>query len=281
MKERLFSTVATLSLLAVLYHYWSETKGHTFRVWFLNVGQGDSSLIQFETSETTLIDCGPNKKVLSEIGQALPAYVRTIDYLIVTHPDLDHYGGCAEVLNRYDVRRVFTNGRTKPGDPAWQAFEESIANEGQKIKKLTAPARWRIGDSRLYFFSPDSSLLMTLPSDDSNNFSIVFRLEHQNDSFLFTGDAEIPLEQALLKKYCPTKKWRCLALGASTLKVGHHGSNSSSGEDFLRAVGPTTAIISSGKKNRYGHPSLRVIRRLEKWGIAILRTDEGGAILLP
>jgi competence protein ComEC len=228
-----------------------------------------------------LVDCGPNKKVLSEIGRALPAYVRTIDYLIVTHPDLDHYGGCAEVLSRYEVRQIFTNGRTKPSDPAWQAFEESVVNEGKKTKTLSSPARWRIGDSRLYFLSPDTSLSMILPSDDSNNFSIVFRLEHHNGSFLFTADMEVPLEQAILKKYCPVATWSCLALKSKTLKVGHHGSNSSSGEDFLRAVGPATAIISSGKKNRYGHPSLRVVRRLQKWGIAILRTDEGNAILLP
>lgn len=281
MKKRLLLAVVTFSLFAVLYYYWSETKRHTFRVWFLNVGQGDSSLIQFENGKTMLVDCGPNKKVLSEIGQALPAYVRTIDYLIVTHPDLDHYGGCAEVLNRYEVRQVFTNGRTKPGDPAWQAFEESVRGKGLTLKILSAPARWGIGDSRLYFLSPDTSLSMTLPSDDSNNFSIVFRLEHKNDSFLFTADMETPLEQAIIKKYCPITTWPCPALKSKTLKVGHHGSNSSSGEDFLRAVKPTIGIISSGKKNRYGHPSLRVVRRLQKWGIAILRTDEGNAILLP
>ncbi|MBI5729135.1 MAG: MBL fold metallo-hydrolase [Candidatus Magasanikbacteria bacterium] len=299
------------------YYIISEQHRHEFKVWFLNIGQGDSALIQFENGETMLVDCGANRKVLSQLGAVVPFYVHTIDYVLATHPDLDHYGGCVDVLKRYDVKHIIVNGRTKPYDPYWREWDKAIHNEGAEIITMTSPTVWTIASDTLQFLSPDPALKIDTKADDSNNYSIVFRLTHGAETFLFTGDMEVPLENALLEKYCPSTsvipnlignpslgsyssssmdsrfrssrwsfgeaggndKYECPTLRSDILKVGHHGSPGASGEDFLTAVRAKQAVISVGP-NRYGHPSLRVIKHLERAGAEILRTDQRGAILV-
>ncbi len=296
---------------AALYYWHAEKERHRFHVTFLNIGQGDSALINFANGETMLVDCGPNQKVLSELGHALPVYMRTIDYVLATHPDLDHYGGCVDVLRRYAVKHIIINGHAKT-DPYYKEWEKAVREElGADTIVMHAPQTWTIGSSTLQFFSPDDSLPLSIAADDSNNYSIVFKLiANTGKTFLFTGDMEEPLENALVEKYCsntstvgvgvenfqtlrapttsvdvgaryilPQQLISCPALQSDILKVGHHGSNSSSGQDFLQLVRPHTAIISVGQ-NKYGHPSLRVIKKLERAGAALLRTDELGAIVL-
>lgn len=229
-----------------------------------------------------LVDCGPDKKILAKLGRALPFYDRTIDYVLATHPDLDHYGGCVDVLKNYQVKEIIINGRKKENDPYWREWDRAVKNEPNAIVKImNSPTVWTISSSTLEFLSPDSSLALGVEADDNNNYSIVFRLLSERTSFLFTGDMEEPLEYALVHKYCSASSTTCPALQADILKIGHHGSDSSTGEDFLNLVSPQTAVISSGKNNRYGHPSLRVLKKLQRVGAEILRTDLKGDIILP
>lgn len=277
------SIIVGLSLGGFFYYTVSERHRREFKIWFLDVGQGDSALIQFGDGETMLVDCGPDKRVLGELGRKLPFYARTIDYVIATHPDLDHYGGCVDVLKRYNVRHVVVNGRSKFYDSYWREWDQVMRAEGAEIITMASPTLWTIAGDTLQFLSPDPTLKLDTRADDSNNYSIVFRLTHGDGIFLFTGDMETPLEEALMQKHCPTSTstvgGSCPALRSTVLKVGHHGSPGASSEDFLAAVRAKHAVISVGP-NRYGHPSRRVLRHLERAGAEILRTDQLGAILI-
>lgn len=285
--------VGFIFVLSLVYWQFMLHRAPRFQITFLDIGQGDSALIQFRNGKKMLIDCGPDKKVLSQIGAVLPWYDRQIDYLLVTHPDADHYAGCIDVLKRYDVTHIFTNGRTKD-DALYRTFAAAIAAEPNSIAAIeVAPDNIEIAGTMLEFLAPDPTLGLVIKEADSNNTSIVFRLVDglTQESVLFTGDMEQPLENALLNRYC--KKFGvasvvstaaflepCPALQAKILKVGHHGSESSSGKEFLAAVAPKTAVISVGTRNKFGHPSLRVLKRLEREGVLILRTDQRGAIVV-
>ena len=274
------SAVLIISLSLLVYFFYKSSTKHSFKVTFFDIGQGDAALIQFSDGKKMLVDCGADRKILAKLGRALPFYDRTIDYVLATHPDLDHYGGCVDVLKNYKVKEIIINGHKKEYDPYWREWDKVVKNEGANIKILNSPQVWTIASATLEFLSPDEGLDLNVSADDSNNYSIVFRLKNEGRSFLFTADMEAPLEEALLKKYCiSTSTEPCLALESDVLKVGHHGSDSSSGEKFLRAVNAKQAIVSSGKNNRYGHPSLRVLKKVERAGAEILRTDKLGDIV--
>lgn len=280
-KKILLIPVIFLILLlgCVFYIQYNQHKPPQFKVSFLDIGQGDATLIQFNNGQKMLVDCGKDKRILARLGETLPFYDRTIDYLIATHPDLDHYGGCVDVLKNYTVKEIITNGHTKP-DSFWATFEKAMHDEGAVLKTMTQPEVWTIGSSSLEFLSPNKDLVMNLGTEDSNNYSIVFRLKNNNENFLFTADMEVPLENALLSKYCiVTSTEPCPALQSNILKVGHHGSDTSSGDDFLRAVGAKIGVISVGVENKYGHPSRRVLKKLERASMEVLRTDQLGSIV--
>ncbi len=298
MKKGYYYLVIVLIVVLGLKVYlrFGEYTTHRFEVTFFNIGQGDSALIQFRNGEKMLVDCGPNKTILTKLGQTLPFYDRSIDYLVVTHPDLDHYGGCVDVLQRYQVKKIITNGRTKPSDPYWQKWEALRHNEGAVLVVIDGKEDWQIASTTLSFLSPDLTLSLTTAPTDSNNYSIVFRLndEPTGQSVLFTGDMEELLEKSLLSRYCSSfvsntttlvlKKQEphdgvCPILSAQVLKVGHHGSESSTSKELLDAVAPKIGVVSVGK-NAYGHPSLRVLKKLERSGVVIRRTDKEGDIVM-
>jgi len=260
--------------LAIIFCIRISLKNSTiFWVDFFNIGQGDAAFIHFDNGQKMLVDCGPDKTILSKLGGVMNFFDHTIDYLVVTHPDRDHYGGCAAVLERYDVKNIFTNGAEKPNDIYWQAWKKDYDNESANKYLINGYQRLVIGNSELNFLSPDKSLDFKVSAGDTNNFSVVFLLQSSVGRFLFTGDMEMPLENALLKKYCLNTR-PCPAIMADYLKVGHHGSKSSSSVDFLRAVAPRFAIISVGKApNQYGHPTYRVLHKLQDIGSVIWRTD--------
>lgn len=266
----------------LLYIKFTKESNRHFGITFFNVGQGDAVLIQFADGQKMLVDCGIDKSVLNRLGEALPFYDRTLDFLLVTHPDADHYGGCAGVLKRYEVKNIITNGEEKPNDPYWPVWQKYVQAEKAINKNITQAEDWDIAGTKLEFLSPDQSLILAGKDGEGNNKSIVFRLLNDNQSFLLVGDAETLLENALLNKYCVSTSTPlvCSRLKADVLKVGHHGSDSSSGELFLSAVAPSKAVISVGK-NKFGHPSFRVLKKLQREGAEVWRTDESGDISLP
>lgn len=279
MKRRvLILLLIVLAAAVALFFYAHFQSAVGFRVVFFNIGQGDAALINFADGEKMLVDCGPDRKILNKLGKYLPFYDRTLDYLVISHPDGDHYGGCVDVLRRYRVKNIIENGVRKDGDSFWQAWEKYKSREGAQPVTVDRAKRQPIGGAVLEFLSPDPALSLQDKTKEGNNASVVFRLTRATTTILFTGDAELPLENALLEKYCASTT-PCPALRAQYLKIGHHGSDSSSGDEFVAAVGAPVAIISVGK-NTFGHPSLRVWRHLLRAGAEIWRTDEKGDIII-
>ena len=247
------------------------------KIVFLDIGQGDATFIQFSNGQQMLVDCGKDSSVISALGRVMSFSDHEIDYLVVTHPDLDHYGGCEEVLRRFSVGVVVTNGMDKNDDKTWLSFKSSIEHEKKYEQAehyiIDRVQEWVVGDSKLLWLYPDHSIKddFKIPGfvkdTGVNNTSIVMMV----GDLLLTGDAEKELEEYLILSYGNKLK-------ADVLKVGHHGSQSSSGEEFLNLVNPSQAVISVGEDNSFGHPSLRVLRRLERLNVEVLRTDLQGDV---
>ncbi len=280
-KRKKIIILAACFLLLVLggyFYYRNSTLKYFNSVTFFDVGQGDSALITFDNGQKMLVDCGVNRKILSKLGSAMPFFDRTIDYLLVTHPDGDHYGGCPAVLERYDVKNVIVNGDQKSNDPYWVAWNKYLKLEQANSKIILGKETMMIGSSRFDFLSPDESLGVDINKSAGNNHSIVFSLANSLGKFLFTGDMENLLENALINKYCSGFE-KCSELKADYLKVGHHGSDSSSGANFIKLVDPKFTIVSVGP-NKYGHPSLRTLRKISREGAQIWRTDQLNDIIV-
>ncbi|MBA3867693.1 MAG: MBL fold metallo-hydrolase [Anaerolineae bacterium] len=231
-------------------------------VHFIDVGQGDSIFIRASDGSTALIDGGnPN-------GLAL-AYLRSIgvtriNSVILTHPHADHVGGLVDVLKTLPVDAVWTSGASNTTS-IFEQFIDTIA--ARRIPYHEAATGQSIAFGSLAF----DVLYGVTDNNNLNDTSLVLRLQDGNISFLFTGDAEAPTESILLK----TKPDQ---LTATILKVGHHGSATSSSVAFLQAVHPAVAVYSAGVNNQYGHPNGGTIKRLTAVGAAIYGTDKYGTI---
>lgn len=255
--------------------YFSLKPTDKLKVTFFDVGQGDAALVETPTHNQILIDGGPDNSILAKIGTALPFFDRTIDVLVVTHPDSDHLAGAVEVVKNYDIGMILVNGKecaTKICGEFDKIIKEKnikviVANAGQKIDfgngvkmDIFLPASpsfsagWRIQEGKA----------------EDNNFSIISRLAYGADSFLFMGDAEAK-EEADLVNFWPN-------LRMEVLKVAHHGSKNSTTQLLLDEFQPKFSVISVGAKNRYGHPTVETLERLKKIGSEILRTDLAGDI---
>ncbi len=234
---------------------------------FFDVGQGDAIFIETPQKHQILIDGGPDSSILEKLAKELPFWDRSIDVIILTHPEKDHLAGLVEVLKRYKVDYILWTGvvRQTSENDEWrkllkeQQGEVVIVKAGQKIKA---------GETCLNILSPVEDL-EGKEFKNSNDTSIVSRLVFRQNSFLFTGDASSLTEEELIQQK--------VNLISDVLKVGHHGSKYSTSNDFLEVVSPETAVIQTGK-NSYGHPTEEVLQRLKKFDIKILRTDENGDI---
>ena len=236
----------------------------------MDVGQGDAVLLKTRREQYILIDAGSSALVLDRLGRNLPFYARRLDLVVATHPDADHIGGLPQVLRRYEVGQVLEPGveHTSSVYAAW--------NQAMAEKKITP----RFVQSRLIYDLGDNVILDVLYPDssfvgqnlaDNNEASVVVKFTDKEIDFLLTGDAPIKVEQKLVALYQDYLK-------SEILKVGHHGSKTSTSEEFLTAVDPEAAVIQVGADNRYGHPALVVLRRLQKRNIFILRNDQKGDI---
>jgi len=234
-------------------------------VTFLDVGQGEATLIEGPGGQRVLIDGGPGGEVISAaLDRALPFYDRRIDLVIATHPQADHVGGLPAVLDGYDVAAVLDSG-VRLDTPFAEAWGDAI--DAADVPRYVAARGQSIdlGDgARLEVVGP-----VALGSwADPNDGSTVVRLVMGDVSFLLTGDIEAEGEAALVRSG--------LELRATVLKVAHHGSNTSTTPAFLSRVAPAIDVISVGEGNTYGHPTDAVLSRLA--GDYVLRTDEDGDV---
>ncbi|MFC4618054.1 DNA internalization-related competence protein ComEC/Rec2 [Camelliibacillus cellulosilyticus] len=249
-------------------------------VTFIDVGQGDSFLIQLpHRGGTMLIDTGGNlpfakqpwqrKRKPFNVGRdvvlkELKGYgINKIDWLVLTHEDFDHIEGLTGLLGKIPIGTILISDYFQPTEPI-KAWFQKARGLGIHLKQLTAGDQWRKGSAAFKVLGPDRS------TADSNNRSIVMEAWLGGVTWLFTGDLEKEGEQRLVKDY-PN-------LRVDVLKAGHHGSKTSSSERFLKLIRPKLAVISVGKNNRYGHPHPSVVNRLKDMAIPTLRTDQNGAI---
>lgn len=244
--------------------------GLTVRV--IDVGQGDATLVQCGGRQM-LIDGGPDRSVLAGLGRGMPAFDRDIDVVVLTHPHADHYLGLIGVMERYRVRRLLTSGANS--DVAeHDLFLRSADAEGVRPEPLRAGDRIMLGGCAV------ADVLWPVAgasdADDPNEASVVLRVRRTDATsptaaVLLTGDATDDVERALLASDA--------VVVADVLKVGHHGSRTSSTGDFLDAVRPKDAVISVGR-NSYGHPAMAAVMRLAKRGISVHRTDRDGDVIV-
>lgn len=250
------------------------------KVAFLDIGQGDATLFTFPDEEQMLVDCSKDSSILAALGRVMSFYDNTIDYLVITHPDLDHYGGCVDVMKRFQIKHIIYNGLNKKHDKFWLYFAstiEELVSKGAIYTEIDKQMVMQVGDTQLNFIYPDHSIkenpfVPGITKKNDNNTSVVFTVKYGDNKVLMTGDMETDLEKYLLAKYSDQ-------LQVNILKVGHHGSDSSSNKDFLSMVSPQFATISVGKENTFGHPSRRTLRKLERINTKTLRTDEKSDIL--
>jgi competence protein ComEC len=236
------------------------------KVHFLDVGQADCILIQGPTGENMLIDAGNNDDADTIISYLYTHGVKRIDVLVGTHPHEDHIGSLDTIIDTFEIGKIYMPKVTHPT----KSFEGVLASIQNKGLKITAA----VGGTAINF-SLNTIVEILAPNspeyDDLNNYSAVIKLTYGKTSFLFTGDAEDVSENEMLAGGYDLK--------ADILKVGHHGSNSSTTEAFVTAVKPSYAVISVGRGNDYGHPHEELLSRLSEAGIKVYRTDESGTMV--
>jgi competence protein ComEC len=233
---------------------------------FIDVGQGDCILIQVN-NKNLLIDSGTNDSKETIIRYLKNNNINKLDYIVATHPHDDHIGGMAGIIENFAVGEFYAPKVTS----STESFENmigSLKNKNLKIKVAKSNIKLDLG--------PNTSCTMLSPNKlsykDTNNYSCALKISYKNSTYLFTGDIENLSEQELLNKDYDLK--------ADVLKVPHHGSNSSTSQQFLNEVCPQIAIISCGNANTYGHPNKETLDKLKKINCIIYRTDLDKNIIL-
>ena len=270
-----FSLVILSLLLALNILAWivvfDLSKIQPLEVVFFDVGQGDSIFIETPKKQQILIDGGPGSTILEKLGTEMPFYDNILDLIILTHPEKDHLTGLISVLKRYKVENILWTG-VKRDTLEFKEWEKAISEEKANIRIAQSGQKilWGSDSHRFLEILYPFENLAGQEFEDSNKTSIVSRLVFGENSFLFMGDIRKSEEKALLEQKAN--------LGSDILKVGHHGSKTSSSKEFVEKVSPEIAVISLGKENSYGHPHQEVLDILEDYGIKILRTDQQGDI---
>ena len=266
------ASAAAMIILICLVVYLSDGNRQTLpedyplNVFFFDVGEGDCELIRCE-DVNVLIDGGE-----AEYGYKTEQFLKAcgvekIDCYILSHPHSDHIGASAHVIRTFTVSQIMTTSFTELTQPTTKVYEDMLqaaqASEAQMLY-VSGGETYTYGSLRLEILSP---LTFT---DDYNDMSVTVRAVYKNSSFLFMGDASADVEAQILASGVPLK--------ADVLKVGHHGSASSTSEPFLKKAAPEYAVVTCGAGNAYGHPQPQTLGLLQKYGVQTLRTDVNGTV---
>lgn len=243
----------------------TNTASSSMEVHFLDVGQGDSTLLQCD-GQTMLIDAGNNDKADDVRDYLISKGIKKLDYVIGTHPDADHVGGLDVIIDEFDCKTIFLSDRTADT----KTYQDVVRSVTQKNYQNTIPSvgtTYPLGGASFTIIAPNSNDY----GSNTNDYSIGLILQHGNNRFLFTGDAEENAEEDILQNG--------IDISADVYKAAHHGSRTASTSAFLDAVHPAYAVISCGENNRYGHPHAQTLNEFRTRNIQVFRTDEQGAIV--
>lgn len=240
-----------------------DTQAGQMQVHFIDVGQGDAVLVMCG-GQAMLIDAGDYTK-----GTAIQNYlqkqgVKKLDYLILTHPDSDHIGGAPVVITKFEIGKVFLSNYEKD-NKTYQKLIQALDNKRLKYTTPEVGTQFFLGTATVTILAPNGTY------DNPNDASIALMIQNGENRFLFTGDAEEAAEQDILENG--------IALSADVYKAGHHGSRTSTSQEFFEAVSPAYAIISCGEDNSYGHPHAETLNTFRMNGVKVYRTDEDGTII--
>jgi competence protein ComEC len=246
----------------------SSHRGFTFAM--LDVGQGDGLFIESPVGTQVLFDAGPPRSVLGPLQKVLSPFDKSIDAVIITNPDADHIGGLVDILKNYKVGEVFESG-TLTDSKVYKNLREEMKK--QNIPDILVKRGMRLdigGGAFIDILFPDRDVSEWA----TNEGSVVARLVYGDTSIMLTGDAIAKTEQIILSENSSTE------LKSTILKVGHHGSRTSTSLPFAKVIMPVDAFISVGKDNTYGHPHQETLDTLAQVGAKIFRTDFVGTIVM-
>ena len=271
-KKHWFLILIFLFLLVTIFLFYLDlqryNKGLTFAM--LDIDQGDGLFIESPTGTQIMFDGGSARKVLGPLSRVMPFYDKSIDAILITNPDADHIGGFLDILKNYKVGKVFESG-TFNDSKTYQNLEEEIKRQNIPDILLKRGMKLDLGGGAVIdILFPDRDV----STWNSNDGSVVAKLTYGSNSVMLTGDATIKTEQIILNENSKTQ------LQSTILKVGHHGSRTSTSASFVEAVAPTYALISDGKDNKYGHPHRETLDTLVSYGVKIFRTDLLGTIIM-
>lgn len=236
-------------------------------VHYIDVGQGDCILIQVN-NKNLLIDSGPSSSRKDLLDYLEKLNIKKFDYIIATHPHEDHIGNMDTIIKRYSIGSFYST-KVISSSTTFENMISALVDKNLKVNVLKKGFKGiDLGENvKFQVFSPAENLF----SDNLNDYSPIIKITFLNNSFLFTGDAEISTEESVLSENNN--------LNCDILKVGHHGSSTSTSSNFLTSVNPSVAIISVGKNNSYGHPTSELLSLLDYFNIRTIRTDINGTII--
>lgn len=273
-KVSLFSLLIIICLMLTGYvqSNLTGTKGtpppisdsSNMQVHYIDVGQADSILIN-SNGHFMLIDAGNNDDDKLVVSYLQSQGVEKLDYIIATHPHEDHIGGMDTVVDTFDIGNVIMPN-IETTTKTYESFIDSLINKNVTAIEPKPGNTYELGESIFTIISPNNDY-----KKDLNNWSVGIKLEHGDNSFIFTGDAEKASEMDILHNN--------IDISADVLKLGHHGSSTSNTEEFLKAIKPKYAVICVGENNKYGHPHKETIEKLNKFNIEVYRTDKNGTVV--
>lgn len=266
-----YFSILILVLLAVCIFSFSISEN--VQIIACDVGQGDAILIQHKNNQI-LIDGGQSRKVLDCLGRHMPFFDKQIEMIILTHPDIDHFGGLIDVFKNYEVLKFGTNGQ-EVGTEGYRVLVNEVGGMGVEQLTLSKGMVIRLGLIYLDIVHPYTDPKIQKEQElkgDTNNQSIVVILNYAQFKALLTGDVENFVSDMLSNNLKVNN--------VNYIKVNHHGSRNGLSENLLKAANPEIAVISSGFKNRYGHPHAEILEILKINNVSVLRTDEIGDVVI-